>query len=137
MNAFQRRWIVKGAAVLGLLLLAASAASAQAKGQPRLNVYFPTGLNDPTWQRETLDRVLKAWIVAETPPALDKKTVVLVTIERDGKVKDAKISTSSGSEEWDKTALETVKKAAPFPALPKAWTPPTAEVHFHYEYVKA
>jgi TonB family protein len=136
MNALKRRRIGDRGVLLGFcLLFAASIIAAQATGQPRLNVYFVKGFNDAAWQQEAFNRVAKAWVAA-TPPALDKKAVVITAIERDGKLKEAKLTTESGGADWDKAALEAVKAGAPFPAVPKSWTPATLEVHFHFEYVK-
>ena len=61
-----------------------------------------------------------------------KKAVVISTITRDGKVMEAKIGTASGSEGWDKAALQAGKGAAPFPPLPKSWAGTSLEVHWHF-----
>jgi TonB family protein len=110
-----------------------SAAPPQAKGTPRLNVFFMKGFNDAAWQKAAFDKIAKSWVAAG-PPAVGKKAVVVATVARDGKLTDSKLNMESGSAEWDKAALEGVRKAAPFSALPKAWTNPTLEVHFHFEF---
>jgi TonB family protein len=104
-------------------------------GSPRLNAYFTTGFEDAAWQKGAFDKVAKSWTAA-TPPALGKKTVVLSTITRDGKVLEARVDTASGSEAWDKAALEAVKKASPLPPLPKSWPNSSLEVHWHFAFAK-
>jgi protein TonB len=108
-------------------------AAPQAKGAPRLNIYFTKGFNDAAWQKAAFEKVAKAWILA-TPPALGKKAVVIAIVAREGKLTESKINWESGSADWDKAALETVKKAAPFPALPKSWSSSTLQVDFHFEF---
>ncbi len=119
---------------LGTTALMAAAVWA-AEGSPRLNVYFTKGFDDVAWQRAAFDRVAKSWS-ATAAPAVGKKTVVISTITRDGKLIEAKIGTESGSEAWDKAAAAAVKKAAPFPPLPKSWTHSSLEVHWHFEFAK-
>ncbi len=77
----------------------------------------------------------KGW-VASQPPAVGKKAVVVSTVTRDGKLLEARVDTPSGSEAWDRAALDAVKKAAPFPALPKTWSATSLEVHWHFELAK-
>ena len=114
---------------LSALLMAAAAAS------PRLQAYFTTGFEDAAWQRAAFDRVAKAWIAA-APPAVGKKAVVLSTITRDGRLLEARVDTSSGNDAWDKAALDAVRKAAPFPALPKTWPSTSLDVHWHFAFAK-
>ena len=44
------------------------------------------------------------------------------------------LNSRSGLDAWDAAALDAVKKAAPFDPLPKNYSRPTVEVHFHFEY---
>jgi len=48
-----------------------------------------------------------------------KRIVVTMVIAKDGSLKELKLTTPSGSEAADKAALEAVKKASPFRALPE------------------
>ena len=126
-------WILIGVVALALAPAAAENRAAPAKGTPRLNVYFTKGFDDAAWQRGAFDKVAKAW-KASAPPAVGRKAVVIATITRDGKLLDAKVSTASGSEAWDLAALEAVRKAAPYPPLPKSWADSSVEAHFHFEF---
>ena len=132
-------WILCGALALfpGAHARAAGAEdpAKTSQGKPRLNAYFATGFEDAAWQRAAFDKVAKAW-AATSPPALGKKAVVISTITREGNVLEAKLGTASGSEAWDKAALEAVRKAAPFATLPKSWTASSIEVHWHFEFAK-
>ncbi|HRY07736.1 MAG TPA: TonB family protein, partial [Hyphomicrobiaceae bacterium] len=54
------------------------------------------------------------------PKAREKGTVVVrFTVDRNGKVTDRTIATSSGSAQLDAAALAAVEKAMPFPRFPK------------------
>lgn len=54
------------------------------------------------------------------PKAREKGTVVVrFTVDREGKVTDRIVATSSGSAQLDAAALAAVEKAAPFPKFPK------------------
>jgi len=114
---------------------AKAAPPAAAKGKPSLTAYYVKGFDDAAWQQKAFGKVAKSW-VATTPPALGKKVVVISQITRAGKVLEAKVGTASGSEAWDKAALDAVKAAAPFPALPAKWVESSVEVHWHFSYSK-
>lgn len=120
--------------LVGFVARAASGAAAS-KGSPHLNVYFSKGFADGAWQKAAFERVAKSWSAA-TPPALGKKSVVIATIARDGKLLGTRLGTASGSKPWDDAAQAAVVKAAPFPPLPKSWTEPTTEVHWHFAFDK-
>jgi protein TonB len=105
-------------------------------GHPQLNVYFQSNLTDAAYQRKAFDKVAKAFNApksADCPP-IGKKAVVQTVIGADGKLQSAKVSYESGSKAWDAAALAAVQKAAPFGPLPKAFTAPTVEAHFHFTY---
>jgi protein TonB len=126
------------AAACALSCALARAGAAPAKGSaaaPHLQAYFTTGFDDAAWQKAAFDRVAKVWVAAAAP-AVGKRAVVLSTITREGKILEAKIDTTSGSEAWDKAALDAVRKAAPFPALPKSWPNTSVEVHWHFAFTK-
>ena len=46
------------------------------------------------------------------------RVVVRITVARDGRVVDARVSQSSGSRSIDAAEVETVLKSSPFPPLP-------------------
>src|SRR5579871_6573189 len=114
-------------ALTALLLLA---------GHPQLNVYFQSNLGDAAYQRKAFDKVAQAFSAPKSAdcPAPGKKVVVQTVIGADGKLQSAKVSYPSGSRSWDEAALAAVRKAAPFPPLPKDFTAPSVEAHFHFTY---
>ncbi|WP_254360557.1 TonB family protein, partial [Corallococcus exiguus] len=125
-------------AVVVLALALASGALA-ASGSPRLQTYFQGSVDSPTYQQQAFQRVAKAWKQPgpKGTPALGKKTIVQAVLDKDGKLVSTAILTESGAKAWDAAALAAVKKAAPFPPLPKGTTTPTVEAHFHFAWVSS
>lgn len=117
--------------LLALLLLASTAAVA-AGVKPKANAYFQTGFDDAAWQQAAFKKVVDGW-KPTAAPAVGKKTVLIATINRDGALTGLTDHLMTGVKGWDMPAVEAVKKAAPFPKLPKSWVYPTLEVHFHFE----
>jgi len=116
-------------ALVALVLLA---------GHPQLQVYFQTNLTDAHYQKAAFDKVAKAFAApnASKAPAAGNLAVVKALIAPDGKLVSATLSAASGSAAWDAAALAAVKKAAPFPHLPKGFSEPAAEAHFHFTWTK-
>ncbi|NPC53062.1 TonB family protein [Corallococcus sp. AB032C] len=125
-------------AVVVLALALASGALA-ASGSPRLQTYFQGSVDGPTYQQQAFQRVAKAWKQPgpKGTPALGKKTIVQAVLDKDGKLVSTAILTESGAKAWDAAALAAVKKAAPFPPMPKGTTTPTVEAHFHFAWVSS
>lgn len=113
------------------ILLAATAATA-AGVKPKANAYFQTGFDDVAWQQAAFKKVVSGW-KPTAAPAVGKKTVLIASISRDGALLGLRDHLTTGVAGWDNTAIEAVKKAAPFPKLPKSWAYPALEVHFHFE----
>lgn len=63
-----------------------------------------------------------------------KSVVVLFTINRDGTLGKSSILKSSGSEDMDNTALETLKNSAPFEPLPENYKGKSVDVQFTFDY---
>ncbi len=120
-----------------ILLAAFTAGSAVSAGRPSLNAYFQSNLTDTTYQKETFDRVAKAWKTpaASQIPEVGKKTVVQAVLAKDGKLVSAIVSMTSGKKGWDAAALAAVRSAAPFDPLPGSFGASTVEVHFHVAVV--
>ena len=113
------------------LLLVATVAWGAAK--PAVRVFFAAQFKDVPYQKAAVDKVHKAWRPPIDMPKPGGKTVVIVTIMRDGTVMDTKLHYKSGSEKWDAAALAAVKAAGPFAPLPKSYYPNSVEVHFHFQ----
>jgi protein TonB len=99
---------------------------------PRFNAYFTPAFTDAAYQQAAAGKVLKAWKPPSGAPA-GKLTVLIAKIAKDGTIAELKEHEKTGFAPWDDAALAAVKKAAPFPPLPKSWEYPTMEVHFHFE----
>ena len=101
---------------------------------PQLKVYFASEFKDEAYQKKTYAKVASAWKRPTSLPEAGKKAVVIVVIQKDGSAPAPTLHLVSGSDPWDKAALEAVRKAAPFDPLPKTCSRPSVEVHFHFEY---
>jgi TonB family protein len=103
-------------------------------GTPRLQVFFAADFTDTAYQQKIYQKVAASWKRPSEAPATGKKAVVIAHIRKDGKIPEPVLHLKSGSEAWDTAALEAVRSAAPFDALPAAYARPSVEVHFHFEY---
>ena len=101
---------------------------------PQLKVYFAADFKDEAYQKKTYTKVASAWKRPASLPEAGKKAVVIAVIQKDGTAPAPTLHLASGSDPWDKAALEAVRKAAPFDPLPKTYSRPGVEVHFHFEY---
>lgn len=62
-------------------------------------------------------------------PRLDAEGSVVFVILRNGSLTDLKIESSAGDADFDRAALESVRAAAPFPALPSDFREPFLKIH--------
>ena len=121
--------LVRSASALALLLFA----PALVAGKPDLKTYPASDFTDQDYMAKVHKKVGLAWKRPEEAPKAPAKTVVIVTILRDGSLLESKLHMKSGSDAWDASALDAVKKAAPFDPLPKSYPRTSVEVHFHFE----
>lgn len=84
------------------------------------------------YMRKVERRITRNW----HPPLSDYSTKVVVNyiINRDGELGKYSIVESSGNSRMDVSAEEALKKAAPFPSLPKEYDKDTLEVKFTFDY---
>ena len=122
-------WKLGACAVLFVAWAALAAAP-----QPSMKAYFASNFTDTAYQQAAVNAVLMVWKPAPPLPA-GKKTVVISTIARDGKVVETRFNLQSGSEAFDASALAAVK-AAKLPPLPKSFPASSVEVHWHFEVSK-
>ena len=118
--------------MLRALLIAAALVLAAPKVVPRFNAYFASAFTDAAYQKEAAAKVMKGWKPVAGPEP-GKKTVLIAMIGRDGKLMGLRDNMTTGNKAWDDAAIAAVKAAAPFAPLPKTYTYPTLEVHFHFE----
>ena len=118
-----------------LVAAAIAAGGALAAPRPDLRTYFQSGFSDAKYQKTCLDAVLTSWKSPKHWPKPGQKAVVQSVIGKDGKLVNAGLTMASGSQEWDRAALEAVKAAA-FPPLPKGTAAsPVLQVHWHVSVV--
>lgn len=120
--------VVLGTAALAVGLHAVAAG----KVVPRFTAYFTPAFTDTAYQKAAADKILKKWKAPAGAP-VGKRTVVMAQIAKDGSLASVQDNMVTGFKPWDDAARAAVKAAAPFPPLPKSWTYPTMEVHFHFE----
>lgn len=109
-------------------------ASPIASGTPDLKTYPSSDFADQAYVQKIHKKVGLSWKRPAEAPKPGSKTVVIVTILRDGSLLETKLHMKSGSDTWDISAVDAVKKSAPFDPLPKSYPRTSVEVHFHFEY---
>ena len=119
---------------LMVVVLGAAVLSSATAGTPDLKTYFASDFSDQAYQKKVHQKVGLAWKRPDQPPKPGSKSVVIVTILRDGSLLESRLNMKSGSDAWDASAVEAVKKAAPLEPLPKSYPRTSVEVHFHFEY---
>lgn len=71
---------------------------------------------------QVAQKIEKNWLKPKIQP--DKKIVVVFKIEKTGVVSELRCQRSSGSKEWDESALDAIKHSSPFEPIPQDWPPP-------------
>jgi protein TonB len=122
---------------LALLLIAtASPAARLLAGTAQLQVFFASGFTDQAYQKKAYTKVAQVWKRPAEAPKEGSKSVVIILIQRDGGAPEPVLHLASGSEGWDRAALDAVRKASPFDPLPESYPGPSVEVHWHFEYTR-
>ena len=95
--------------------------------ESKLNDYYST-----IWAK-----IKKEWTLPEDLPKgkKDLETVIVVIVERDGKVQKSWFEKRSGNAHYDQSAMRAIKKADPLPPIPKEFSDETFEIgiRFHPE----
>ena len=100
---------------------------------PKKEYVAPVRVADlSAYMRKVERRITRNW----HPPLSDYSTKVVVNyiIHRDGELGKYSVVESSGNSRMDASAEEALKKAAPFPSLPKDYDKDTLEVKFTFDY---
>jgi len=81
-------------------------------------------------------KILEEWTIPENllkeKELFDLETTIVVIIERDGKIQKPKLEKKSGNAIYDQSALRAIKKAEPFPPIPKELGENTLEYEMHF-----
>ena len=78
--------------------------------------------------------IKKEWSLPENLPKgkTDLETVIVVVIEKDGKVQKSWFEKKSGNTLYDQMAMRAIKKAEPFPPIPKELGDSPFEIGFRF-----
>jgi TonB family protein len=89
------------------------------------------------YYNEIWAKIKKEWTIPEnlSEKKGDWEPIIILTIERDGRVQKSWFEKRSGNNLYDQSAVRAIKKAEPFPPLPKEWGENTLEIgiRFHLE----
>ena len=128
-----RRYTVTVAAVSVTSIAVLFCVSNAMAGKPDLKTYPASDFKDTAYMQKVHQKVATSWKRPEEAPKAPAKAVVIVTILRDGSVIESRLHMKSGSDAWDASALDAIRKAAPFDPLPKSYPRTSVEVHLHFE----
>jgi TonB family protein len=96
---------------------------------------FESKLND--YYNMVWAKIKKEWTLPGDLPKGGKnlETIIVVVIERDGKIQKSWFEKKSGNSQYDQMAMRAIKKAEPLPAIPREFSDETFEVgiRFHPE----
>jgi len=79
-------------------------------------------------------KIKEMWTIPENllKEMADWETVVVITINRDGKIKEMWIEKRSGNAFYDQMAMRAIKKAEPLPPIPKEFGENTLEIGIRF-----
>jgi colicin import membrane protein len=92
--------------------------------ESRLNDYYST-----IWAK-----IKKEWTLPGDLPKgkTDLETIIVVIVERDGKVQKSWFEKRSGNAHYDQMAMRAIKKAEPLPPIPKEFSDETFEIGIRF-----
>jgi TonB family protein len=79
-------------------------------------------------------KIKEAWKIPENllKETVDQEAIIVLIIERDGKIQKLWFEKKSGNPIYDQTALRAIRKAEPFPPLPKEFDGNTLEIGIRF-----
>jgi outer membrane biosynthesis protein TonB len=81
-------------------------------------------------------KIKKAWTIPENllkeKERVDLETIIVVIIERDGKIQKYWFEKKSGNDLYDQMAVRAIKKAEPLPSVPRELSESTLEVGIRF-----
>jgi TonB family protein len=92
--------------------------------QSKLDEYYST-----IWER-----IKKEWILPGdlTKGKAELETIIIIVIERDGKIQKSWFEKRSGNALYDQSAMRAIKKADPLPPIPKEFSDNTSEIGIRF-----
>ena len=79
-------------------------------------------------------KIKGAWTIPENllKEMVDLETIIVLTIERNGKIQKFWFEKKSGNALYDQSAIRAIKKAEPLPPIPKEWSDDTLEIGIRF-----
>jgi len=79
-------------------------------------------------------KILQEWTIPENllKEMVDLETIIVVIIERDGRIQKPRLEKKSGNAIYDQSAMRAIKKAEPFPPIPKELGENTLEYEMRF-----
>lgn len=79
-------------------------------------------------------KIKEAWTIPENllKGIVDLETVIVIIIERDGKIQKSWFEKKSGNGLYDQMAMRAIKKAEPLPPIPKEFNEKTLEIGIRF-----
>jgi len=79
-------------------------------------------------------KIKEAWTIPENllKEMVDLETVIVIIIERDGKIQKSWFEKKSGNALYDQMAMRAIKKAEPLPPIPKEFNEKTLEIGIRF-----
>jgi TonB family protein len=101
-------------------------------GSPWGSSLFEAKLND--YYSTIWAKIKKEWSLPENLPKgkIDLETIIVVVIEKDGRVQKSWFEKKSGNTLYDQMAMRAIKKADPFPPIPKELGDSPFEIGFRF-----
>jgi TonB family protein len=95
------------------------------------------GVDFSSYAQKVSTAVRTSWSLSMPPEARVRTGTVTVefAVLPDGKIGAMKLVSSSDDDLLDRAAWKAIKAAAPFPALPKAFTGPNLRMRFRFRYL--
>ncbi|MGQ9637885.1 MAG: energy transducer TonB [Thermodesulfobacteriota bacterium] len=79
-------------------------------------------------------KIKESWTLPENilKERVDLETIIVVIIDRNGKIQKSWFEKESGHTLYDQMAMRAIKKAEPFPPFPKEWNESTLEIGIRF-----
>jgi TonB family protein len=80
------------------------------------------------------EKIKKGWTLPENIPKekRDLEAIIVIIIEKDGKIQKSWFEKRSGNVLYDQMAMRAIKKAEPFPPIPKEFSDTTFEIGIRF-----
>jgi len=99
---------------------------------PKISPGLESKLNE--YYRMIWAKIKEEWTIPENllKEMVDLETVIVLIIDRDGKIKKSWFEKKSGNDLYDQMAMRAIKKAEPFPPIPKGFSGDTLEIGIRF-----